>query len=80
MRTLRLLLKTWRARFFAFCDSVERIYRQRTCPHSFRAALVANHPARVCRICDLSQQLSREEFYAQFGEKYQAMIGQTYER
>lgn len=49
-------------------------YEQRTCPHLFKAALIGKQPGRVCKICDLAQPLSREDFYAEFGEKYQSML------
>lgn len=55
-------------------DRIRTWYEQRTCPHLFKAALIEKRPGRVCKICDLAQPLSREDFFAEFGEKYQAML------
>lgn len=74
LRTFRLLLATWRARVLAAYYDLELRFRQQTCPHSYRAALVEGEPGRVCRMCDASERLTREEFYAQFGERYQALL------
>lgn len=74
LRTLRLKLNTWRGRVTAIAERVKTWYMQRTCPHLFRAALIEKQPGRVCKICDLAQPLSREDFYAEFGERYQAML------
>lgn len=73
-RWIRLTLNTWRLWFRAVADRWRVWYEQRTCPHLFRAALIDKAPGRVCKICDLAQPLSREDFYAEFGERYQAML------
>lgn len=41
---------------------------QYRCPHRFRPARVNDKPARVCKICDHIELLTREEFFAYFGE------------
>lgn len=74
LRAFRLIYGTWRARFKSLCEAATRHYQQRTCPHSYRPALVDGRPARVCRICEATQELSPEEFYAHFGERHQAML------
>lgn len=73
-RWFRLTLRTWRLRIRASVDRVAVWYERRTCPHLFRAALIEKGPGRVCKICDLAQPLSREDFYAEFGERYQGML------
>jgi hypothetical protein len=73
-RRLRLYWHTWRARIVAAVERVTRWYSQRTCPHLFRAALNQGAGGRVCKLCDLAQPLSREDFYAEFGERHQAML------
>lgn len=40
---------------------------------TFRLTLVIL-PGRVCNICDAAQELTREEFYAEFGERYQTLL------
>jgi hypothetical protein len=67
-------MRTWRLRFRATADRLVVWYQQRTCPHLFKAALINKGPGRVCKICDVAQTLSREDFYAEFGERYQAML------
>lgn len=74
LRWIRLTLRTWQIQLRALRDRVMIWYEQRTCPHLFKAALIKKQPGRVCKICDLAQSLSREDFYAEFGEKYQAML------
>jgi len=64
-RTFKLWLNTWRARL----DSLRLWYDRRTCPHSFRPARVKDKPGRFCPICEKAEELTPEEFYAQFGEK-----------
>lgn len=75
LRTLRLWAGTWRAKARGVIKRLQSAYLRRTCPHDYRAALVKGEPGMVCRICDTSRVLTREEFYAQFGEKYWGMIG-----
>lgn len=65
---------TLRKRAERLRDLIIEFYQRRTCPHSYRAALVNNKPGRVCRICDQAEELSAEDFYAHFGEKYQGLI------
>lgn len=74
MRKLRLFVNKWHHKVLGFRESLLTYYYQRTCPHLFRAALVGGQPGRVCKICDLSQELSQEDFYAHFGEKYQSVL------
>lgn len=73
-RAFHLTINTWRLYFRAKADAVRAWHEQRTCPHIWQAALVNKHAGRVCKLCDLAQQLSREDFYAQFGERYQAIL------
>lgn len=73
-RQIRLTLNTWKRRIAARVDALRVWYEQRTCPHFWQAALVNKHPARVCKMCDVAQELSREDFYAEFGERYQAIL------
>lgn len=73
-RKFWLLIATWRGKIVGARDSLMTLYYQRTCPHLFRAALVGGKPGRVCKICDLTQELSREDFFAEFGERYQAVL------
>jgi hypothetical protein len=35
--------------------------------------MIGKQSGRWCKLCDLSQSLSPEDFYAEFGERYQAM-------
>ncbi len=73
-RWFRLTLNTALLRLRAVIDQWRIRYEQRTCPHIWRAIRLNNAPARLCKICDLAQPLSREDFYAQFGERYAAML------
>lgn len=74
LRSWRLLRNTLKARVRAGINRVRLWYLQRTCGHLWRAALIEKQGGRVCKICDLAQPLSREDFYAEFGERYQAML------
>jgi hypothetical protein len=74
LRTVRLSVNTWRRWASSIKERVQAWYLQRTCPHLFRAALINKQGGRVCKMCDLAQPLSREDFYAEFGERYQAML------
>lgn len=37
------------------------------CPHPWRPARTSKGPARYCYRCDITEQLTEAEFYAQFG-------------
>lgn len=74
IRDVRLWLATWRGLFAEAGDRLAALYRRATCPHHFRPALVRGGPGRVCPICDKAESLTREEFFAHFGERYQGMI------
>lgn len=65
---------TFMARIGATVERARTWYLQRTCAHLWQAALIEKQGGRVCKICDLAQPLSREDFYAEFGERYQAML------
>lgn len=69
LRTARLQLNTWRAAVAALWERLQTWYAQRTCPHLFRAARINDRGGRVCKICGLSEPLSQEEYFAQFGEQ-----------
>lgn len=75
--TLRLEFRAWRDRVLSLVDRLSLVIQQKTCPHLWRPVLAKDQPARLCKICDLVQVLSREDFYALFGEKYQAIEKQS---
>lgn len=74
-RRFKLFVNKWTAKFNAAIDALRLHFEQRTCPHSFRPARVNSQCGKVCRMCDLPVELTREEFFAEFGERYQGMIG-----
>jgi hypothetical protein len=73
-REVRLLYHTWTLRIIAAWDALVLAYQRRTCPHSYRPARVKDSPARVCQLCDTTQELTIEEFYAEFGERGMGML------
>lgn len=72
--TIKLEYRTWLARVVRLIDRLQLWFEQKTCPHLWRPVLTKEQPGRLCKICDLVQILSREDFYALFGECYQAML------
>ncbi len=64
-RAYTLWLNTWRARI----SSLRIRFDQYRCGHVFRPARINNKPGRVCRICEKSEELTQEEFFAIFGER-----------
>jgi hypothetical protein len=63
-RAFKLHCNTWRERL----ERLRLWYERRTCPHSFRPARVNDQPGRFCSICEKTEELTPEEFFAQFGE------------
>lgn len=50
-------------------------WKQWRCEHFWRPANVRFYPMKVCDYCEKRQQLSPEQFYAEFGFSFEAMVG-----
>ncbi len=82
-RESKLRLRLWQMRGQAVLDRINRWWAKQHCIHSWRPAVAEINDApflklkmlgKQCRYCDKWEQLTREEFYAEFGERYQAML------
>lgn len=51
--------------------------RYRKCDHWFRASLWDGKPAKQCEDCGLTVGISKEEFFATFGEKAYSLLQQV---
>lgn len=74
-REFKLRWATWKARIVATWANTVLWYERRSCIHSWRPAR-AVELGRICKFCDVFQPLTLEEFYVEFGERYQAMVRQ----
>lgn len=64
-RSFRLRRNAWRWRIAQF----RLWFEQRYCSHLFRPVRIGDRPGRVCMMCGRVDELTPEEFFANFGER-----------
>lgn len=74
LREFRLFKATWVTRIQKPFDNLSQWIDQSLCRHVFRPAVEDKTPARVCKFCDKLELLTKEEFFAYFGEVGQGML------